>query len=227
MQKRLENKLTMLKAVLSFLKLNISAWGNSDVMAELINKLAGLIAEIESIRQIINGDLSGITAEKLVQQEVLINKAYELSSILYAMASRSENKVLQGKVDFTESELINARGGDLISTCKTIATLVEENLAALVPYDLSEADVTDLEEMISSFSENLPTHRVSVAERKAANDRLKEAYAAVDTVVNEQLDRMMVRYRNGSSDLYTAYNNARTIVNYGIRHEKEEKPKMD
>jgi len=227
MLKRLENKLTMLNAVLSFLKLNISAWGNSTVMAELITKLETLIGEIKSIRRITDSDLTGITAEKLVQQEVLINKAYEMSSILYAMASRSENKVLQGKVDFTENELIEARGGDLISTCKTIATLVGENLTALIPYELTEADVTVLEEMIRNFSNNLPTHRVSVSERKAANDRLKEVFSTVDTLVNEQLDRMMVRYRNGSTDLYAAYNNARMTVQYGIRHEKEEKPKMD
>lgn len=227
MQKRLENKLRMLNAVLSFLKQNSSVWGSSIVMAELIAKLEALIGEIESIRRITNSDLTGITDEKLLQQESLVSKAYEFSSILYAMASRSENKVLQGKVNFTESELQNARGGDLISTCKAIATLMEDNLAALVPYELTESDVTLLGEMISSFAENLPTHRVSVAERKAANERLKEAFSMVDILVNEQVDRMMVRYRSTSSDLYAAYINARTIVHYGIRHEKEEKPKTE
>jgi len=142
MQKRLENKLTMFKAVLSFLKLNISAWGSSTVMAAIIAKLEDLIGEIETVRLITNSDLTGFTAEKLVQQDALINKAYELSSILYAMASSSKNKVLQGKVDFTESELQNARGGDLISTSSAIAGLVRENLTVLVPYELTEADVS-------------------------------------------------------------------------------------
>ncbi len=143
------------------------------------------------------------------------------------MASRSENKVLQGKVNFTESELQNTRGGDLISTCKSIAILVSENLSALVPYELTEADVTVLGEMISSFAENLPTHRVSLAERKAANERLKEAFSTVDTLVNEHRDRMMVCCRSTSPDLYATYINARAIVHYGIRHEKEEKPKSN
>ncbi len=82
MQKRLENKLTMLNAVLHFLKQNSSAWGSSTVMVELITKLETLIGEIESIRRITNSNLTGITDEKLVQQEVLISKAYEFSSIL-------------------------------------------------------------------------------------------------------------------------------------------------
>jgi hypothetical protein len=151
MQKRLENKLTMLKAVLSFLKQNRLMWGNATIMSELIDKLEALIAEIESVRLIIDSDLTGITSEKLAQREVLIAKAFELSSILYSMASANGNNVLQGKVDFAESELQKTRGGELISICVAIATLVGENLVALVPYALTQADVTVLGEIDQQF----------------------------------------------------------------------------
>jgi hypothetical protein len=224
MFKRFENKLTMLKAVLNLLKQNRSLWETSTVMVALFNKLEAFINEIESIRLITDTDLTGITADKLAQQEALIAKIYEFSSILYAMASATENKILQGKVDFSESELQNARGGDLVSTCTSIAALIRENLTALVPYSLTEPDVVVLDEMIASFSENLPTHRVSVSERKAANDRMKDTFTKTDQLMDDQLDRLMVRYKKTSPDLYAAYTNARRIVNYGIRHEKEEKP---
>lgn len=224
MLKRLANKLTMLKAVLNLLKQNHSLWDNSTVMVALVNKLEAYITEIESTQLITDSDLTGITAEKLAQQEALIDKAYELSSILYAMASATGNKILQGKVDLSESDLQKTRGGDLVSTCKAIAALVRENLTALVPYALTEPDVVALEDIIGSYSENLPVHRVSVSERKGANDRLKEEFTKTDTLVNEQLDRMMVRYKRTSPDLYASYINARRIVNYGIRHEKEVKP---
>lgn len=227
MLKRFENKLTMLKAVLNLLKQNRSLWEASTVMVVLVNKLEAFITEIESIRLITNGDITGITADKLAQQDALIDKAYELSSILYAMASATENKILQGKVDFSESELQKTRGGDLVSICVSIAALIRENLTALVPYELTEPDVVVLDDLIGNYSENLPTHRVSVSERKAANDRLKETFTKTDALVNGQLDRLMVRYKRTLPDLYAAYNNARRIVNYGIRHEKEEKPETD
>jgi len=225
MQKRLENKLTMLKAVLSFLKQNHSMWENSPVMVELVNKLEVLIGEIESIRLVIDSDITGITAEKMAQQVALIDKSYELSSILYAMASSTENRILQGKVDYSETELQKTRGGDLISISVSIAELVRENLPALMPYSLTEADVIKLEELIDNYTENLPTHRVSVAERKSAIERLKVAFTKVDILIYEQLDHMMVRYRNTFPDLYATYINARMIVKYGTRHEKVEKPK--
>ena len=126
MLKRLENKLMMLKAVLALLKQNIETLNAVPAMAGLVAKLEALIAQIESLRQITESDNTGITAEKDAQEEALIEKAYEQASALFAMASEKEDKVLQAKVDFTESDLQNARGNDLVSMCASIAGLVGE-----------------------------------------------------------------------------------------------------
>ena len=222
MLKRLENKLMMLNTVLSFLKQNRSLWEASLVMVELIANLESLIGEIESLRLQTESNLTGITAEKNNQQEDLIDKAYELSSVLYAMASLADNKVLQAKVDFTESELQNIRGGDLLATCTAVVAIVKENLTALERFEITEADATELENLIASFGENIPAYRVSVTERKAANEKMKELFLKIDNLLNEQVDRMMVRYKNTSPDAYVAYTNARSIVHYGTRHENKE-----
>lgn len=74
---------------------------------------------------------------------------------------------------------------------------------------------------------SLPTHRVSIAERKAANEELKEIFSVTDILVNEQLDRIMVQFKNTAPDLYAASNNARMIVHYSIRYEKEDKPQSN
>lgn len=222
MLKRLENKLMMLNTVLSFLKQNRSLWEASVVMLELITNLESLIGEIESLRLITESNLTGITAEKNNQQEELIDKAYELFSMLYAMASLAGNKVLQAKVDYSESELQNIRGGDLRATCAAILAIVKENLTALERFEITEVDATGLEALIASFGENIPAYRVSVTERKAANEKMKELFLKADGLLNEQVDRMMVRYKNTSPEAYAAYTNARSVVHYGTRHENKE-----
>ena len=221
MLKRLENKLMMLNTVLSFLKQNRSLWEASLVMVELLGNLDSLINEIESLRLLTESNLKGITVEKNNQQEELIDKAYELSSVLYAMASITGNKVLQAKVDYTESELQTVRGGDLLTICTSIAGNVKENLTDLERFEITEVDATQLEALISLFGENIPAYRVSVTERKAANEKMKELFLTVDSLLNEQVDRMMVRYKNTSPEAYAAYINARSIVHYGIRHESK------
>ncbi len=221
MLKRLENKLMMLNIVLSFLKQNRSLWEASPVIVELISNMENLISEIESLRLLTESNLTGITAEKNKQQEELIDKAYELSSVLYAMASLADNKVLKAKVDYTESELQNIRGGDLLATCTAVVAIVKENLTALERFEITEDDASDLENLIASFAENIPAYRVSVTERKAANKKMKELFLKANNLLNEQVDRMIVRYKNTSPNAYAAYTNARSIVHYGIRHESK------
>ncbi len=219
MLKRLENKLMMLKAVLALLKQNSETLSTVPALAGLIARLEGQIAEIESWRQITESDNTGITDEKDAQEEALIEKTYELSSALYAMATEKGDMVLQAKVDFTESDLQNARGNDLVSMCTSIADLVGEHLVELADSGVTEPDLAELESLKSGFSANLPTHRITVAQKKAANEKQKEIFQQADQLLDLQIDRLMVRFRNTAPDLYATYVNARRLVQYGIRYE--------
>lgn len=222
MLKRLENKLMMLKAVLNLLKQNSEKLSIIPALTGMVEKLTTLISEIETLRQVTEGDRTGITAEKRAQEELLIDRTYEVSSALYAMASAGDDNVLQNKVDFTESDLDAERGNDLVATCTSVIALARENLEGLADYGITEAEVTELESQNAAFSESLPDHRVSVSERKAANQKMKAVFGDADELLNDQIDRLMVRIDRTSPDLFAAYTNARKLVNYGIRHEQDE-----
>jgi hypothetical protein len=104
--------------------------------------------------------------------------------------------------------------------CKANATLVQEHLGELTPYGVSENDVIKLREEIGLFADSLPSKRVTVVQRKTANERLKELFVQTDDLLKMQLDRLMVRYRNSEPHFYEVYRYARHVVNYGVRHEK-------
>lgn len=224
MLKRFENKLLMFLAVLRFMKQNQEKWESSPAITALMGELEILVSEIETTRQVADMDRTGITAQKNEQQEMVIEKAYELLSAVFAMASQTNNKELAGKVDFTESDLQNSRGSDLVATGRSIAAIVREHLRDLGDYEITEADIAELEEKIAQFSENLPSNRISVGERKAANEKLKELFGNGNILLEDRLDRLMVKFKSGNPEFFTAYENARIIVDYGIRHNKEDEP---
>lgn len=66
--------------------------------------------------------------------------------------------------------------------------------------------------------------RVSVSERKAAHEKLAKLFAQTDALLKNQLDRLMVRFRETEPELYATYQNARRIIPYGVRHEKKKEP---
>jgi hypothetical protein len=222
MVKRLLNKLMMFKAVLSFLKGTGKVWDKVPDTVTDVNGLQALTDEIDLTRQFLNGGNNGKTDQKEKEQTRLIAMAYALSADLAAMAERTGNVMLQAQAQFSPSALENQRDLEQVLTAKEIALLGREYLDALSSSGTTEAQISELEEQIVQVEKYLPAKRVSVAEGKAANDKLKELFQKADRLLKKRLDKMMVRYETTGPDFYKSYLNARIIVDYGIRHEKKE-----
>jgi len=220
MIKRFENKMVMLKALLRLLRLNQSLWQSSGPLINAVNELENLMNQIESTRLITDENHSGLVTEKTNLQNSLINKAFEIASLLHAWASMSGNSVLLKKVDFPISDLQRQRDNELASTCKGILALARENIGGLYQYQLNENDLNNLDNQINQYESGLPNHRISILERKAANEKIKELHASIDRILVDQLDRIMFRFNTTNPDFYTSYLNARKVVGYGTRHEK-------
>jgi hypothetical protein len=227
MLKRLANKLVMYQTVQSHLDRNKSLWTSVAAMATTINDFELLLAEIETYRKLTQENKKGITQQKATQQALVIAHAYEISSVLYAMAIKKNDEILAAKVDFTETDLLKKRDNNLVATCLNILEFATEHLAELNAYEVTADELIVLKEKINSFAENLTTGRVSVSERKAANEKLKVVFLQVDTLLKKQLDRIVVRYRKTEPDFYTTYQSLRHIVNYGVRHEKPKEPEKE
>jgi hypothetical protein len=227
MLKRLENKLVMYHAIQSYLEQNKSIWTSVPAMATTIIDFELLLAEIKNYWKLTSENKRGITQQKATQQALVIEHAYELSSVLYAMAIKKNDAILAAKVDFTETDLLKKRDDNLVTTCRNIVEFATEHLAELSVYQVSGDELIVLKEEINRFAENLTTGRVSVSEQKAANENMKIVFVKVDALLKKQLDRIMVRYRKTEPDFYTKYQNLRRIVNYGVRHDKPKEPEKE
>ena len=227
MLKRLENKLVMYHAVQSHLERNKSVWTSVPAMVTTISDFELLLAEIKNYRKLTSENKKGITQQKSTQQALVIARAYELSSVLYAMAIKKNDVILAAKVDFTETDLLKKRDDNLVTTCRNIVEFASEHLAELIAYRVTGDELIALKEEINRFAENLTTGRVSVSEQKAANENMKIVFVQVDALLKKQLDRIVVRYRKTEPNFYASYQSLRRIVNYGVRHEKPKEPERE
>ena len=105
--------------------------------------------------------------------------------------------------------------------------IARDNLPSLEGYSITEPELVVFDGQISAYEGDLPNHRVSVSERKAANAKLKDLYKEADEVLTSQIDRLMFRFSTAKPDFYAAYLNARKVVDYGTRHEKSESNEAD
>lgn len=224
MNKQDENKLVMMRALLSFLRLNQTIWQGAQPFVSAVNELENLNTAIELIRQSTDLDQSGLAAEKKTLKTNLVNRHFELASQIYAMACQTKDSVLQAKVNYPKSELEGKRDGELATSSKTLVGLGRTHLQLLIPYGVTDSEINNFEQLILSYESSLPTTRISVSERKANNEKLKALFASAKQVLNDQIKRMMVRFETTAPDFYAGYLNASKVVDYGIRHEKQVAP---
>jgi hypothetical protein len=224
MNKQDENKLVMMKALLSFLKQNLAIWQNSQPFVSAVNELENLIAAIELTRQSTDIDQSGLVTEKNALKAKLVSRDFELTSQIYAMAGVKKDRVLQAQVNSTKSELDAQRGGELVSNSRTFVSIGRTYLNELSGYAIDAATLDSHDQLISAYENSLPTTRLSVSERKANNEKLKGLFANAKQLLNDQIKRMMVRYQSSNPDFYAGYLSASKVVDYGIRHEKPVTP---
>lgn len=222
MWKRLTNKLAMYDAVQLILNKNSAIWEPVPVMADTIQTFSSLIEKIGLYEAKIRDNKKGITAQKEVLQNQVIRDTYEVASAMYVLAERTNDPVLAAKVKFTETDLLKKRDAHLVSVCTGIAALATEYLNDLSMYGVTKEELETLREEINLFSESLPGPRLTVAERKAANEAMRVLFGQVDELLRNQIDRLMVRFRKSQPDFYALYKYSRRIVHYGIRHEKTE-----
>ena len=189
-----------------------------------MGNLDELTALIELTRQSTDLNQSGLVDLKKSLKANVVKAAFHIESQLFALASKTNDLVLKGKVGLPKSELETQRDGELASTCKNIASICRTYLAALAVYGITGKEVVEFEALIASYENSLSLPRSSVSERKANNVKLKGLFTDSKVLLNEQLKRLMTRYESSNPDFYTGYLNAATVVDYGIRHEKPEMP---
>jgi len=220
MEKKVENKLIMLKAVMHFMNQNQGLWQEIAPLSSTINELGGKIEYMEELRQITTTSSSGLVITKQNLKNDLIEQTFALASTLTAYAAQNNDAVLQAKVDFPISELRLLRDSELAPACRNVYMLAQQLGENIGNYGITPEQLNNQATATNTYEQQLPTLRVTVAERKASNDKLKNLMAEAMLLVSEQLDRLMIRFKSSNADVYAAYLNARKVVDYGTRHEK-------
>ncbi len=222
MEKRMENKLIMLRAVLKLMELNQSLWQNNAAILAAYNELCDLVDQINAYLKSVNNGNSGLAASKQNVQNALIEQTFELASVLLAFANKTNNAVLLSKVKFPISYLNGMRESELATECRSILELARNNQQAMTVTGIANEKIDSFDELTKQYEKELPNHRLSVSQGKAINEKIKMLMSQAIALASGQLDRLMISLKSAQPDFYALYLNARKVVDYGIRHEKPE-----
>jgi hypothetical protein len=168
-------------------------------------------------------DKTGITKDKEVVKENLVELAATTASGIRSYAADVNNRELEETVKLSQSKLDSLAEVKLINTCEVIHTQGTKNVAALAEYGVTAAVLTELKTLTDKYKAMQPNTRLAINTGSLATGRLRTLITATGNLLKRQLDTKMPQYKKSHSDFYNAYFQARNIIEQGADSKKEEK----
>lgn len=87
----------------------------------------------------------------------------------------------------------------------------------LAKYAIGEAEFQQMERLLAEFRLAIPKRRVAINISKVSTGNIDNIFKAQNKLLKEQVDALMEPYQFSQPDFFSAYKNARSVVDYSGR----------
>jgi hypothetical protein len=138
--------------------------------------------------------------------------------IFYAFDT-TNNRLLE-KVNVNKTSFYNVHNQEALTLAKIIVAEAKTHSMALSDYGVSDADIAELESVVSQLEGLLNAPSGVIGERKLYTSNLRELFVAADSIVYDKLDKLIRLFKSSSPEFFALYGNARNVVNTAARKRK-------
>lgn len=169
-------------------------------------------AEITKYGKIQMIDIRGITQEKLVKEDNLVNSTFDMLSRIKSLAAKTKNKELYEKADHTISSLRNLSNDELYYRALNVYDMAIEYSEALKPFGVDEQMREDYGKEANAYINYTAAPRIAIENRANATKMLAELFPKQMVFINYTLNPNMVRFNKTNPEFYASYLLACSIV---------------
>jgi len=208
----------MFLAVLGVMGKYNSVWSAMTAIAEMVSRLTGYTDSIQDKTGVQGTPLTGIADGKRRNRMDMIQQALAIAGDLQALATKTNDSALQGKVATELTDLVRLGETVVAPRCQQIHDLASANAAALLTYGVAAADITTLQSVIDAYTAVLSKPREAVVGRKEVTGSIAQDEDAADKLLKDELDPAMRKFMTKNAPFFSEYTSARMIIDLGERH---------
>ena len=224
MKRTFINITDMAANVSAYMSKNKSIWGGVPAIGATMDDVDAAIADIEETGKKQQTPTTGAAEDKLSVRHDYEDQIILIASQLGSLAAKNNDAVLEAQVELSLPTLDKLSAEELIATGKRISELATANLAALADYNVTQATVTDLDNLTARFQGAKTAPRQAVVERKKQSDVMPGKVMNLRSILRRRLDRQLVMFKQSNPEFYAGYLAARVIVDRGGGGGKKQPP---
>jgi hypothetical protein len=202
----------MFNAVNAVKNQNLAAVDSVPAVKAAFTKFENKFNEIETVLQLQIKNIKGYAAVKNDLTVSLCSSATTLSAALFAYGVSSNNQLIKEGSDYTHSDFTRMRDTILVENCYNLHKLADDNLAALVPYNIDAPFLTSFLTLVQQTETANPSPTVERSHRKAYTSQLNVLFREAMNILTEEVDKTMLLLKSTYPDFFQHYKNARIII---------------
>ena len=208
----------------AYMNKNLTIWTGNKAVTDTV---AGLNAALGKVGDKAQQQEAPIVGEE--EKKVLVRHDYEdeimrIAGQLCSLADKIGDTNLGAQTELTLAQLDKLSVDILEATGKRISGLATANLAALVDYNITQADITALDGLTDQFHGVKTAPRKAIATRAGQTKTLPPAVKSVTSLLRNHLDKQMLMFKKSNPEFYAGYASARVIMDRGSRKSSSPAP---
>ena len=196
-------------------------WQGTPAIADVLTAVNGDLTALAGIVTKQQAPVVGPAAAKAVLRHDYEDDILRIAGQIAALGAKTGDLELEAQVDLTFTDLDRMAAENLVATSDRIKNLVTANLTALVPYNITAADATGLDDFKTQFLTKETKPREAVVDRSKETKQIAPLIDNLRSLLNRQLDRLLLAFKKTQPEFYAGYLGARVIVDRG--HPKKKK----
>jgi len=202
----------MFNSVYYHLSTNQSKWASQTAIKQSVNNFKTELTTLAEIARDAGRNIAGVAQSKEMMKQLVINKILTMSGKLVAFASTMKYYELKEAMSFSKSGLNRLGAAGIISVCNAILKEINTYPDPLVNYGIAQTDIESFNEQISEYEKSASSPRNAASSRKALNIALKDKIREIKIMIKEQLDTLILPYKETDRVFYDEYRNNRIII---------------
>ena len=211
------NSTGMHATVASYMDQNKPLWTANNAVSDVVTQLEANNGVITGKRDVQETSTEGQAALATQSKINLEEQIHEVADQIYAWATKNNDVVAQAQSHFTLSGLDSLDPGKLEQTGKDVSALATAKLASLTDY-VAQADITSLDALTTDFGGKKKLLRAAVSTQAGQTKTLPQAIRDNQSLIRNQLDKLMTKFKKTNPTFYAGYHQARTTINRRSHH---------
>jgi hypothetical protein len=218
MTKPQNNKFSMYNSVRIECLNNTQVWENVPAFKAAFEEFDSSLSKLRSLVEQQIKDLTGVTKDKSLLHQDMVQKAVVIAGAVHAFAARTDNLELKQQMDFSVSDLKKTSDNISSQNCQMIATTAKSIGKELSEYGVKPEDVDSLQKAIDAFNAQNTAPREAITRRKGTGEEIEKMFQQIDALLVDVMDKLAGQFRVTAPEFYRLYASNRMIVDAGTRY---------